>query len=127
MENWKWICANHLPLHGSIIAPFATMCITTLIPMHRSLVRDLWCCYRCVQMLCAVNADVNVRDLVGRTSMWTAVSQDGRLSSVKRLIDAGCNVNIPDKRDKRTPLQVSNVYKQGIRTFRPSCKSRHRT
>lgn len=66
----------------------------------------------CVQMLCAVNADVNVRDLVGRTSMWTAVSQDGRLSSVKRLIDAGCNVNIPDKRDKRTPLQVAIVYSQ---------------
>lgn len=66
----------------------------------------------CVRLLCDVKADVNVRDLVGRTPLWTAVNQDGRLSSVKRLIDAGCDVSIPDSRDKRTPLQVAIVYAQ---------------
>lgn len=70
----------------------------------------------CVRLLCDAGADVNIRDLVGRTPLWTAVSQDGRLSSVKRLLDAGCSVNIPDKRDKRTALQVAMAYAQKDRS-----------
>lgn len=64
----------------------------------------------CVKLLCAYSADVNIRDLVGRTPIWTAVTQDGRLNSIKKLLDSGCNVNNSDKRDKRTPLQEAIVY-----------------
>jgi len=57
-------------------------------------------------MICESGADVSITDLVGRNPVWTAVSQDGRLTQVARLLRAFCDANVPDKRDKRLPLQV---------------------
>ena len=49
---------------------------------------------------------MNCRDEVGRTPLWYAVSQDGNVEALRMLIDAGANVDIDDKREKRTPLHV---------------------
>lgn len=57
-------------------------------------------------MLCDAKADVNVQDLVGRTPAWVAVTQDGRKAHLERLLKESCDINIPDKRDKRIALQV---------------------
>jgi len=63
---------------------------------------------RAVRLLCEANADVNVRDLIGRTALWLAVCKDGRLSQVRALLkDPLCETNYADRREKRTALQVS--------------------
>jgi len=62
---------------------------------------------RAVRLLCEANADVNVRDLIGRSALWLAVSKDGRISQVKVLLrNKICELNYADKREKRTALQV---------------------
>ena len=62
-------------------------------------------------MLCDAKADVNVQDLVGRTPAWVAVTQDGRKTHLERLLKESCDINIPDKRDKRIALQVGrNIF-----------------
>lgn len=63
-------------------------------------------------MICEAGADSNITDLVGRNPVWTAVSQDGRLTHVTRLLRALCDVNVQDKRDKRLPLQVEAAQDQ---------------
>lgn len=65
-----------------------------------------------LQILIKGGADLNSRDLVGRTPLWLAVSIDGHLDYAKILIDAGCQLDDPDARERRTPLQV----KLGIRS-----------
>ena len=45
--------------------------------------------------------------LEGNTPLAVAVSSDGHVAHVRRLIAAGCDVNIPDFRNRRTALQVS--------------------
>lgn len=64
----------------------------------------------CVKILCEAGADVDITDLVGRNPVWTAVSHDGRVSHVTRLLGAHCDVTVPDKRDKRLALQQAIVY-----------------
>ena len=65
------------------------------------------CDCRAVKMLCKADADVNVRDLVGRSPLWMAVSKDGHISQVKALLrNKMCEVNFADNREKRTALQV---------------------
>jgi len=58
-------------------------------------------------MLCEADADVNVRDLIGRSPLWLAVCKDGHLNQVKILLsDKTCELNYADMREKRTALQV---------------------
>jgi len=60
-----------------------------------------------VRLLCEAKADVNVRDLIGRSPLWLAVSKDGHLSQVNALLkDKKCEPNYADMREKRTALQV---------------------
>ena len=61
---------------------------------------------RGLQMLCKNGADVNIRDLVGRTPLWLAVSKDGRVSHTTQLLKRHPELNTADLRDKRTALQV---------------------
>jgi len=61
-------------------------------------------------MLCKANADVNVRDLIGRSPLWLAVSKDGHVSQVKALLRyKHCELNYADMREKRTALQVRQL------------------
>ena len=62
---------------------------------------------RAVRMLCEADADVNVRDLIGRSPLWLAVCKDGHVNQVKVLLrDKTCELNYADMREKRTALQV---------------------
>ena len=62
-------------------------------------------------MLCKANADVNVRDLIGRSPLWLAVSKDGHVNQVKALLrNKLCELNFADMREKRTALQVRQTH-----------------
>jgi len=72
--------------------------------LHRLYANDC----RAVRLLCDADADVNVRDLVGRSPLWLAVSKDEHVSQVKALLSNKlCELNISDRREKRTALQVT--------------------
>ena len=53
-----------------------------------------------------MKADVDAVEENGRSAAWMAVTEDGRSEYLRCLLDAGCDVNLADKREKRTPLQV---------------------
>ena len=62
---------------------------------------------RAVRLLCKANADVNVRDLIGRSPAWLAVSKDGHVSQLNALLrNKMCELDFADMREKRTALQV---------------------
>ena len=61
----------------------------------------------CLAELIKASADVNALDMTGRSPVWLAAERDGRVEYMKMLVHANCDVNVKDKREKRTPLQVS--------------------
>ncbi len=70
-----------------------------------------YCCRHedvaCLQALLAGGADTNAQEEIGKTPLWIAASTDGHKHIIAALLDAGCNVDLQDAREKRSPLQVS--------------------
>lgn len=62
----------------------------------------------CIRALIAAGADLNIRDDTGHSPLWAAVMEDGNIAAVQSLIEANCDVNLPDNREKKTPVQVSS-------------------
>lgn len=56
--------------------------------------------------LIEASANVNAQDFTGMAPVWLAAESDGREEYMRMLINANCDVNVKDKREKRTPLQV---------------------
>ena len=80
-----------------------------------------------MRLLCEADADVNVRDLIGRSPLWLAVSKDGHISQVKALLrNKLCEVNYSDRREKRTALQVRHTELRSQLTFIQSQNYRDR-
>ena len=61
-------------------------------------------------MLLEAGAEVDVGDMYGRTPLWRAVSEDGRVDKVKVLLAAGADPQVHDVQGKWTPLQVRVIY-----------------
>ena len=62
----------------------------------------------CLCLLSAAGAGLEARDVLGRTALWHAASEDGHLPHLQRLLTCGASVNAVDAKDKFTPLQVGD-------------------
>lgn len=60
----------------------------------------------CLKLLLEYGADVHSVEELGRTPLWVAASEDGHLDAIVCLLEAGADVNMTDRREKRTPLHV---------------------
>ena len=65
---------------------------------------------RCLRMLLEAGAEVDPGDMYGRTPLWRAASEEGRIDKVKVLLGAGADLHVYDIHGRWTPLQVSGVY-----------------
>jgi len=60
----------------------------------------------CLKLLLDYGADVHSIEELGRTPLWVAASEDGHHGAIVCLLEAGADVNLRDRREKRTPLHV---------------------
>ena len=61
---------------------------------------------QCLDALVGHGADLDACDRLSRTPLHLACHNDGHLEHIQHLLDAGCNINHRDAKDKHTPLQV---------------------
>ena len=61
----------------------------------------------CLEHLLVAKADIDACDTYGRTPVWYAANPTRSVDAVRRLNNAGCNVDLSDLRWQRSPLQVN--------------------
>jgi ankyrin repeat protein len=59
-----------------------------------------------MKLLLDYGVDVDSLDKTGRTPLWVAASEDGRDSFITCLVEGGADIQLCDRREKRTPLHV---------------------